>query len=355
MTHKKFKASSLFLLLSISLVFPSSLSGQVWWEDSGRTLEYDLSAFKILVLLVNSEIKQLPNAPDETKLMTVIALGYPAQDPLHRVRKPLSETVFYDKWGRRHVDEQTSQQSGLVGYPQVHKITKDVYAITDLFYSRGKKAGVNAGIIFTEKSTIFIDSGMNIASGEFLWKTAAERAGRNENLYLILTHHHSDHVFGMRVFKDRGSKFIAHIGVEEELKDDNGFYKQFIIKMDGLSLEEGDRIYGDVLLTAPDQVIEKDTDLNIDGDEIHLLFTPGHMDDEIVVYHPKSRTLFGGDAIYEGMPPNTRFGGQKEWRLWISHLERLKKLEIDVVVPGHGKLSPKELLDRNISYLKSLF
>lgn len=53
MIPKKFKAFSLFLLLSISLVFPPSLSGQVWWEDSGRTLNYDLSGFKILVLLGN--------------------------------------------------------------------------------------------------------------------------------------------------------------------------------------------------------------------------------------------------------------------------------------------------------------
>jgi len=252
------------------------------------------------------------------------------------------------------LDEQTGQKPGL-RHPEVHKITKDVYGITDLFHSRGEKAGVNAGIIFTEKSIIFIDAGMTIASAEFLWKTASERAPGNEKLYLILTHHHSDHVFGMRVFKDKGAKVIAHKGLEEELKDDNGFYKQFIIKMDGLSPEEGDRIYGDVLLSTPDQLIQNDTVLKVDDDEIHLLVTPGHVDDEIVVYHPKSRTLFGGDAIYEGMRPNTRFGGQKEWRLWISHLKRLKKLQIDVIVPGHGKLSSIKLLDHNIAYLESLF
>lgn len=252
------------------------------------------------------------------------------------------------------LDEQTGPQPGL-GHPEVHEITKDVYAITGLFHSRGEKASVNAGIIFTEKSVIFIDAGMTIASAEFLWKTASERAQGNEKLYLILTHHHSDHVFGMRVFKDKGAKVIAHKGVEEELKDDKGFYKQFIIKMDGLSPEEGDRIYGDVLLSPPDQLIQNDTVLKADNDEIHLLFTPGHVDDEIVVYHPKSRTLFGGDALYEGMRPTTRFGGPREWRLWISHLKRLKKLQIDVIVPGHGKISSIKLLDHNIAYLESLF
>ncbi len=241
-----------------------------------------------------------------------------------------------------------------LGNPEVHRITKDVYAVTNLFHSRGKKAGVNAGIIITSHSIIFIDSGMTIASGEFLLRTAGEIAKGKKNMYLILTHHHSDHVFGMRVFKDKGARVIAHRVLREELKDDNGRYKRFIIEMDKLSSEEEDLIYGDVLLSSPDEVIEQDTVLTIDGDEIHLLVTPGHDRDAISVYHPRSRTLFAGDTVYEGMQPNTRFGRPAEWKTWIAQLERLKQLAVGAVVPGHGKLCSKQELDRNIAYLKSL-
>jgi len=122
----------------------------------------------------------------------------------------------------------------------------------------------------------------------------------------------------------------------------------------GLSKEEGNRIYGDVRLSTPDQVIQQDTVLKIDDDEIHLLVTPGHVYDEISVYHPKSRTLFAGNTIYEGMPPNTRFGGPEEWRLWIFNLERLKTLEVDTIVPGHGLLCSKREIDRNIDSIRNL-
>ncbi len=196
---------------------------------------------------------------------------------------------------------------------------------------------------------------MTIASGEFLWKTAQERLKGDEKLYLILTHHHSDHTFGMRVMKDKGAKIIAHKIVKEELKDDNGFYKNFIIKACGWDKKKGDEILGDVVIYMPDQCIEKDTTLNIDSEEIHLLATPRHVQDELSIYHAKSRTLFAGDTIYEIMRrPHVKFGGPDEWKLWIAQLERLKQLNIETIVPGHGKLCSKKVIDQNISSLKVL-
>jgi cyclase len=246
---------------------------------------------------------------------------------------------------------QTTKAPGL-GNPKVHKLTNDVYAVTGLYHSDGS---VNAGIIFTEKSVIFIDSGMTIASGEFLWNIAQKRMKGNEDLYLILTHHHSDHTFGMRVMKDKGAKIIAHKIVKEELKNDNGFYKNFIIKACGWDKKKGDKILGDVVIYVPDQIIEKDTILHINSAKIHLLTTPGHVPDELSVYHAKSRTLFAGDTIYEIMlRPHVKFGGPDEWKLWISQLERLKQLDIETIVPGHGNLCSKKVINQNIFFLKKL-
>lgn len=246
-----------------------------------------------------------------------------------------------------------SEQQGL-GVPVVHRLAEDVYAITDLYHSAGPRAGVSAGIVFAPDRVIFIDAGMTISSGQFLWDLAAARMRGDEQVFLILTHHHSDHVFGMSVFKERGATIIAHRGLAEELKDDNGFYKSFIVRMMGWTPDQADDILGDVIISVPDQTIEGDYVLHLDGDELHLLYAPGHEHDELVVYHPRSRTVFAGDALYEGMSPNTRFGGPAEWRTWIQHLERLKELDILTIVPGHGKLSSASLIDENIGYLREI-
>jgi len=52
-------------------------------------------------LAVEEEIKTLLEAPQGVKLMTVIAVGYPAYEPLPPVRRPLSTVTFFEKWENR--------------------------------------------------------------------------------------------------------------------------------------------------------------------------------------------------------------------------------------------------------------
>ncbi len=240
-----------------------------------------------------------------------------------------------------------------LGSPEVTEIAKNVLAVTGLYHGAESGFTVNAGIIFTDQSVIFIDSGMSMASGEFLWEIARKRMKGDEDIYLILTHNHSDHVFGMHAIKKRGAKIIAHIITGMWFRRMPGEqYKKFLAERDGWPPEKADRVYGNVVLSEPDMAIDQDTVLNIDGEEIHVLVTPGHVPSELSVYHPRSKTLFAGDTIYEGSELTTRFGGLVQWKLWVSQLERLKKFEIATIVPGHGKLCAKEEIDRNIAYLR---
>ncbi len=241
-----------------------------------------------------------------------------------------------------------------LGNPRVFRLAEGVFAVEHLYHSKGPLAGVNAGIILTANSVVFIDSGMSVASAEYLWRLAQKKMTGQEEIYLILTHSHSDHVFGMQFFREKGAEVIGHRLAAEHLKDDSGRYFRFIIEMDKISPEEGTKRYGHVVLSEPDRYIEHDTCLTIDGEEIRIFVTPGHTPDSICIYHPGSQTLFAGDSVYEGMDPNTKFGGPKEWKEWISHLERLKKLNIQTVVPGHGKISGIWILEQNISFLKKM-
>jgi cyclase len=240
-----------------------------------------------------------------------------------------------------------------LGSPEVTEIAKNVLAITGLYHSEESGFTVNAGIIFTDRSVVFIDSGMSIASGEFLWQVAEKRLKGDEDIYLVLTHNHSDHVFGMHAIKKRGAQVIAHKITGMWFRRMPGEqYKKFLAERDEWPPEKADRVYGNVVLSEPDMAIDQDTVLNIGGEEIHVLVTPGHVPSELSVYHPGSKTLFAGDTIYEGSELTTRFGGLVQWKQWISQLERLNKLEISTIVPGHGKLCAKEEIDRNIGYLR---
>ena len=248
--------------------------------------------------------------------------------------------------------------------PELHRLGDNIYGVIDLHHIAG--IGVNAGFIMVSDTIIHIDSGMTITDGEYLFNKSKEKATKQENLWLILTHHHSDHIFGMRVFKEAGAKVIAHENVQRFLSHRilpsfrtlRESYKPFIVKMMiekfSYTKEKAEKELGDVKLFPPDQTFKEDTTLRVDDDELLLLYTPGHVPSEISVYHPRSKVLFAGDTIYAGMPLTTRFGGPKEWKQWIKSLEKLERLDVKNIVPGHGKICRKEEINRNITYLEDM-
>jgi glyoxylase-like metal-dependent hydrolase (beta-lactamase superfamily II) len=46
------------------------------------------------------------------------------------------------------------------------------------------------------------------------------------------------------------------------------------------------------------------------------------------------------------------FGDAREWRKWVTGLERLRKLDVEKIVPGHGKVCGPEIIDGHIQALE---
>ncbi len=235
-----------------------------------------------------------------------------------------------------------------VGTPQIQEIAPGVFVFTKLVHFF-HKIGVNAGIIQTPESIIFIDSGMSAYSGAFLYDYAKERMNGNEDLYLILTHKDTDHCFGMNEMKKHGATVIAHEHSAEVIVKESNLSTNRIAKM--IKKTYTQEVLGDAVLSRPDQTITQDTVLDL-GEEIHLLSVPGHTPGDIAVYHPRSKVLFAGDALLEGMDPYVR-PDSIDIKTWIKNLERLIKLDIEWIVPGHGALSRPDIIDFNIHFLRN--
>ncbi|MHA1907372.1 MAG: MBL fold metallo-hydrolase [Candidatus Thorarchaeota archaeon] len=236
-----------------------------------------------------------------------------------------------------------------VGAPEIKEIAPGVFSITKLVHFFAK-IGVNAGIIKTPESIIFIDSGMSAHSGQYLWKTAEQHMKGTEGLYLILTHKDTDHCFGMNEIKKHGATVIAHEHSAEIIDAGRDLSENPIVNRVRKQYKDED-VLGNIVLSKPDKIITGDTILDL-GQEIQLLSIPGHTPGDMAVYHQKSKVLFAGDAILEGMDPYIR-PDSINIESWISNLERLKELDIDWIVPGHGVVSKPEIIDENIRYLEA--
>lgn len=233
------------------------------------------------------------------------------------------------------------------------RLKNNIFAITGLMHP----IGVNAGFIITKKSVIVIDSSWYDVSAKFMINCIKEIT-KNPIKYLILTERHSDHIFGMKYFKDRGARVIAHKKTKEFLKKNKDYPKKLIKILVGrkeFDYESAKILFGKIKFCDIDKTISKDTTLNIDGEEIILLTTPGHTDSNICVYIPKSKILFASDTIYSEFTPTTRFGNIRLLKEWIKSLEKLEKLDIDILVPGHGKILKgkqiKKEIERHKKYL----
>jgi hypothetical protein len=59
-------------------------------------------------------------------------------------------------------------------------------------------------------------------------------------------------------------------------------------------------------------------------------------------------------ALYSGFNPSTRFGNKELWKKWIDSLDKLSKLDIQTIVPRHGRGCSKDEIPRHIRYLEDL-
>ena len=109
----------------------------------------------------------------------------------------------------------------------------------------------------------------------------------------------------------------------------------------------------DIKPTPPNVTYKSRMVLYRGGREIQLLFLGrGHTGGDTFVYLPRERIVCTGD-MDEGT--NVAYMGDAFFDEWIASLEALKKLDFELVLPGHGRpFHGKELITAFQSYLKDL-
>jgi cyclase len=92
----------------------------------------------------------------------------------------------------------------------------------------------------------------------------------------------------------------------------------------------------------PKIVFTGDVTLRVGTHTFELLHTPGHTPGQLAVHVPEERAVFTGDTI---------FSECQTWLYtsdvdgWLDALERIRTLDVDHVIPGHGPVTTKQYLD----------
>ena len=149
----------------------------------------------------------------------------------------------------------------------------------------------------------------------------------NNNLkpkYLLNTHCHIDHVLGNFAVKQKYQ--LPFYGPELDLPLLKNFTEK--AQMFGLKIKESPPM---------DNYITEELTLDLAGEKMKFIFTPGHTPGEYCIFFEESKILISGDVLFNlGIGRTDLWGGDYN-TLLNSIKEKLFTLEESVeVYPGHG-------------------
>ena len=166
----------------------------------------------------------------------------------------------------------------------------------------------------------------------------------NENklqpVLLLNTHCHLDHVFGNKFVNDTWG-LLPHIHEKEK--------KLLTLapasaEMWGMPFDE---YQGEV------EYIKEGSSIGLEGDEMEVLFTPGHSPGSVSFYYEKGGFVLGGDVLFSGSIGRTDLPGGNYDELIQSIQTRFFTLPDDTkVYSGHGPVTTIGFEKMNNPYVK---
>jgi glyoxylase-like metal-dependent hydrolase (beta-lactamase superfamily II) len=228
------------------------------------------------------------------------------------------------------------------------EISSGVFVIPD----GGVELVPNVGVIVGDRAALVVDSGLGPRNGAIVRAIAQELAG-DRPLFLTLTHFHPEHGFGAQVFAD--ATIIYNKKQHEEFREKAAFYLGWFSGFGETIAHE----LADVQFVDPQIVYDGGADLELGGKTVQLrTLGPAHTREDQVVYLPNEKILFVGDLVENRSFPVLPFFPPHETevdaRQWMAVLEQLQRMDVEIVVPGHGDRGDLGLLATAHGYLALL-
>ncbi len=268
---------------------------------------------------------------------------------------------------------------------QVRKLRDDIYFIYRPEPLRHFVEG-NVMLIVNEADAILVDGGGSPAAARNIVAEVRKITKKPVRL-LINTHPHVDHTLGNEVYLKEypGVEIISHSATRDDLLTNGppyvqGVYKEFdahhkknAVLIDRAKAEKRpgyEKVvaymerycnedsyvrrdeYSRATITAATMIVDTKMILHRGSRIIQIEFIGhGDTDGDLVVYLPNEKVICTGDMVVAPVP----YGFSSEPLQWIETLERLKKFNFEILMPGHGEIqTDQNYIDALINLLQSV-
>jgi glyoxylase-like metal-dependent hydrolase (beta-lactamase superfamily II) len=168
---------------------------------------------------------------------------------------------------------------------------------------------------------------------------------QGKTLTIIYTHADWDHVWGTAGLPYTHARIIGHTVCLERFTTD---VPQTLHVKQSTTAQRWDAVE----LIPPTDTFQNEMSLPFGSLNITLHHLPGHTRDSLVIFFPKYGILFMGDTVETPFPC---LESHSPLAPWIDELQRWESdPRVRHVIPAHGDIGGREIIQQNIAYLQRL-
>jgi glyoxylase-like metal-dependent hydrolase (beta-lactamase superfamily II) len=200
---------------------------------------------------------------------------------------------------------------------------------TKVFFSDESGFEVASVIVTGKTDAVLIDAQWTLSNAHRVIAEILETGKYLKTIYI--THAHPDHYFGLGTIAEAFPK--ARVVALPSVA--NVINKQFFGKM-----EHWEKVIGVINVPRKTAKIESLTEnyLELERERIEIIpEVMGDMKYNTVVWIPSIKTMYGSDVLFNQAHPFTCELTAEERQQWIRDIERLEKMNAEVIIPGHQK------------------
>lgn len=199
----------------------------------------------------------------------------------------------------------------------------------------------NAGFVVTSDGVAVFDA---LGTPSLGWALLQEirKATDKPVRYVIASHYHADHIYGLQAFKDHTPALIiaqeqaGDYKVNEETADERA--EQRLDQRRGALypwVDEKTRV------VPPDITFRERMTITLGDRTLTLLFAgPAHSSSDMMMMVEPDGVLFAGDIVQNSRIPFMN-SDDVSTAHWLAALDEVEKLQPKFIIPGHGKASTK--------------
>ena len=204
----------------------------------------------------------------------------------------------------------------------------------------------NAGLVASEDSSLLIDTLFDLRLTQEMLDSMSSVTDTRPIRTVVNTHGNGDHCYGNQLVPADAEIYSS----EAATKDMEEVPPNVMHALQEYDLGEelnafvdyafGRFKFDDIEFRPPTQTFNGTLSLTVGDRQIELTeLGPAHTKGDTIAYVPDARAVFTGDILFIEGTPIMWVGPVANWLAACDHIEQL---DVDIVVPGHGRVTDKE-------------